>query len=181
MVFAVFLLSPRSSAMQEDSKTSTFETPGGGITTTTKTVQPTPQKVTMASPRDIRALDAFAARAESFVAAYLSERTNPSLEECDQAFRLWQQERRPRFSERQVVEILGARLGNQLIADLQMEWVVVKDKFGTDYAVRAKKHEVMSFPFSSVAKRIERNQHDFMAGVYYAVAHTIASGDYKPR
>ena len=43
---------------------------------------------------------------------------------------------------------------------------MVTDQDGTDYAVRAKKFEVMSFPFSSVEKRVERNQYDFMVGIY---------------
>ena len=77
--------------------------------------------------------------------------------------------------------MLGAYLGNNLVEELEMEWVVVTDKYGTDYAVRGKKYEVLSFPFSSVMKRIENNQYDFMAGVYYVVQVMIASGDYKVR
>jgi len=43
------------------------------------------------------------------------------------------------------------------------------------------KSEVMSFPFSSVIKRIESNQYDFMEGVYRVVGQAIASGEAKPR
>jgi hypothetical protein len=57
-----------------------------------------------------------------------------------------------------------------------MEWVHVTDEYGTDLAVRARKYEVTSFPFSSVAKRIQNKQYDFMVGVYYAVQDAIASG-----
>jgi hypothetical protein len=62
-----------------------------------------------------------------------------------------------------------------------MEWVVVTDEYGTDYAVRSKQSEVMAFPFSSVAKRIERDQYDFMVGVYHSVRTILESGEYKPR
>ncbi len=77
--------------------------------------------------------------------------------------------------------MLGAYLGNQFITEFQMEWVVVTDQFGTDYAVRAKKYEVMSFPFSSVEKRVDNNQYDFMVGIYYILKHNIENGDYRPR
>jgi hypothetical protein len=40
---------------------------------------------------------------------------------------------------------------------------------------------VMSFPFSSVAKRIQSKQFDFMNGVYYAVKHAIERGNFKAR
>jgi hypothetical protein len=62
-----------------------------------------------------------------------------------------------------------------------MEWVTVSDEYGTNYAVRGKSAEVMAFPFSSVLKRIENNEHDFMYGVYYAVKGALESGDYKSR
>ncbi len=107
--------------------------------------------------------------------------SDPSLRDFDEAFRLWQNEDAPRYTERQVIDILGAYLGSRLAVDFGMEWVKVTDQDGTDYAVRAKTVEVMSFPFSSVAKRIENKQYGFMAGVYHTVQHTVTSGNYKAR
>ncbi len=39
----------------------------------------------------------------------------------------------------------------------------------------------MAFPFSTVLKRIENREYDFLHGVYYTIKQTLASGDYKPR
>ena len=62
-----------------------------------------------------------------------------------------------------------------------MEWVTVEDQYGTDYAVRSRKMEVLSFPFSSVSKRVENSQCDFMVAVYHTVDHTLKNGDHMPR
>jgi len=102
-----------------------------------------------------------------------------SLKAYDEAFRIWQKEKIIRFSEDAVIDGLGAHLGNKLVADFDMEWVEVSDEYGVDLAVRAKKYEVISFPFSSVAKRIKNNEFNFMEGVYYAVKDAIASGPKK--
>lgn len=167
--------------MSSETRTKTINTPDGSITTTTTTVEPTPQEINLAGSEDIKAFDAYALQGVRFVQTYLPKMKNPSLKDFDESFHLWQSEGKRRFTEQQVIEILGAYLGNKLIADFQMEWVVVKDEYGTDFAVRGKKYEVMSFPFSSVAKRIENNQYDFMSGVYHAVKSSIESGDYKTR
>jgi hypothetical protein len=180
-LFVGLAISIWSIAMSDERRTKTVDTPDGSITTNTTTVEPVPQKIEVANPKDTQAFDAYASQGNRFVSTYLPRVTNPSLKDFDEAFRLWQVEKKRRYTAQQVIEILGAYLGNKLIVDFQMEWVVVKDEYGTDFAVRAKKYEVLSFPFSSVAKRIENNQYDFMAGVYHTVRTSIESGEYKAR
>ncbi|MBS0576511.1 MAG: DUF3806 domain-containing protein [Proteobacteria bacterium] len=174
------LLALTPSAMCAASET-TIQTPEGPVTTAKKTVAATPQKIELVGARKRLAFDASARQAREFVQAYLPGISNPSLGDFDKAFGLWQEEKDRRYTERQVIDLLGAYLGNRLAADFQMEWVTVTDRDGADFAVRAKKAEVMAFPFSSVAKRIQANQHDFMVGVYFTVQHTLASGDYRAR
>ena len=77
--------------------------------------------------------------------------------------------------------MLGAALGEKMVADLDMEWVVVSDQFGTDYGVRSRKSEVMAFPFSSVQKRVGRNEYDFLIGIYHSVQSLIESGESRPQ
>ena len=62
-----------------------------------------------------------------------------------------------------------------------MEWVTVTDEYGTDYAVRSTKVEVMSFPFSTVLKRIENKKYDFVHGAYYTVKEMLTNGQYQVR
>lgn len=180
-LLAILLIGISTSAMSENPKTKTLETPSGPVTTTTEIIEPTPQRVSVASLKQVAVINGLAFKAKSFVSTYLPGASNSSLKNLDDAFYRWQRDKNRSYTEQQVIEMLGAYLGNQLIADLNMEWVVVTDQYGTDFAVRAKKMEVMSFPFSSVSKRIESNQYDFMVGVYEAVKHTIATGDSKSR
>jgi hypothetical protein len=39
----------------------------------------------------------------------------------------------------------------------------------------------MSFPFSTVFKRIEDKEYDFVHGVYYTVKEMLTNGEYKVR
>jgi hypothetical protein len=167
--------------MSEQPKIEQIGTPAGPITTTTHVVPATPQSVVLASKIEIQKLNELARQAKRFAISYIPEAINPSLKDLDNAFHAWQIEKDRQFTEQQVIEILGAYAGCQLVENLNMEWVIVTDEYGTDFAVRDKKYEVMSFPFSSVAKRIQDKQFDFMNGVYHAVKNAIESGAYKRR
>jgi hypothetical protein len=181
LAFALALLATSVPAISKAADELRVETPGGPITAKRKIAPPEPQQVVLATTQEIRNIGALASQAKGFVETYRPGVQKPALKDFDEAFRVWQRERIRRFTEKQVVEILGAHLGSRLVEELDMEWVVVTDKYGTDYAVRAKKSEVMSFPFSSVAKRVEDNKYDFMVGVYHTVKQMIASGEYKVR
>jgi Domain of unknown function (DUF3806) len=167
--------------MAEPAKSNTIQTPSGPVTATSRTVEPTPQEIRLASSKEITDIRRLARKADDFVMAYLGAGTGSSLENLDKAFRAWQSEPRRRFSDREVTDTLGAYLGNKLVSDLDMEWVIVMDQDGTDFGVRSKKVEVMAFPFASVAKRIQRSEFDFMVAVFYAIDHHVKNGDVKPR
>jgi|GEM_PF-1057361 hypothetical protein len=165
-----------------DGKTSyTIQTPEGSITAHKSTVEPAPQKITVVSGNELKRLQSLDRRGPAFVATYLPDSREPDLKDYDRAFRAWQISNTPQHSKEQVVEILGGYLGNKCVADFDMEWVSVTDEFGTDFAVRSKSVELMAFPFSTVLKRIEDNEFDFLHGVYHTIKHTLESGDYKSR
>lgn len=170
-----------ASANAADDGKHTFDTPDGPVTATKKTVPPVPQKISVVGPKELTAFDQASAKALKFVADYVPGATSPKLTDFDKAFYLWQKEKKRRYSEQQVIEMIGAYLGNQLVKDFQMEWVVVNDQYGTDYAVRGRQKEVMSFPFAAVDKRIQRKEHEFVVGVYQTVKHTLADSEIKAR
>jgi hypothetical protein len=177
----VLLFGSSGASTAKESETKTFQTQEGPVTATSTTVEAVPQGILLASAKHVAEISALSFKANVFARTYLPGVSNPSLKDLDDAFLLWQREMKRPYTEQQVIEMLGAHLGSRLVAELDMEWVVVTDQYGTDFAVRARKYEVVSFPFSSVAKRIERGQYEFMAGVYRTVQHTIASGDLKAR
>ena len=159
----------------------TIKTPQGNVIAHESIGEPTPQKVVPVGGNELKRLQSLAAQGPRFVAAYLPETKEPELKDYDLAFRAWQTSKSPSHSKEQVIEILGGYLGNKCVADFDMEWVTVTDEIGTDYAIRSKSVEVMAFPFSTVLKRIEDNQYDFLHGVYHTIGHTLATGDYKSR
>lgn len=168
-------------ACAEQETTKTFKTPEGSVTMTSKTVAPVPQTIVSASPEQLAKFSKLAASAMGFANRYLPKIESPSLKDFDEAFVLWKQDGAGTYTDDQVIDLLGAYLGKRMVDDLDMEWVVVTDEAGTDFAVRGKKQEILAFPFASVAKRIDRREHDFMAGVYRAVEATIANGEFKTR
>lgn len=58
--------------------------------------------------------------------------TEPNLRDYDTAFRAWQQDEAPAYSDMLVIQLIGGYLGNKLVADFDMEWVMVTDEYGTD-------------------------------------------------
>jgi len=150
---------------------------GGSVSLETQKLGPIPRQVRPLDQVKLKQIHELASAAKRFLAVYCPG-AEESLKSYDAAFRVWQSKSKREFPAATVIDQLGAYLGNKLVADFDMEWVVVTDRYGTDLAVRAKRYEVLAFPFSSVAKRIDENKYDFMEGVYYAVQHTIAS---KPK
>ncbi|MBL8872352.1 MAG: DUF3806 domain-containing protein [Planctomycetaceae bacterium] len=158
-----------------------IDTPDGEVTAHDTNVEETPQTITVVDGEHLEWLQSLDDASPEFVAHYLPHVTEPSLIDYDAAFRAWQQDEAPPYSDMQVIQLVGGYLGNKLIADFDMEWVMVTDEYGTDYAVRSTKVEVMSFPFSTVVKRIEDNTYNFVNGVYYTIKEMLTNGDYKLR
>lgn len=162
-------------------KVETLETPDGPITVTTTTIDNTPQTIVPATADQIAAIQAMEAQGKAFVNAYLPGVHSPTLKDYDEAFGMWQQEATPRFTPQHVISTLGAALGMKMREDLPLEWVVVQDAAGTDYALRGLKVEVVTYPFASVSKRLDRRDEPFMASLHFSVKHMLANGGHQKR
>ena len=154
---------------------------GKTVETNTSTIDSIPQKIRVLTPEELRKISALEGEGLRFVRAYLPGVKNPNLKDYDVAFGLWQGSADKKYTEHEVTDVLGCVLGGKMVAELNMEWVEVTDEYGVDYAVRGKIAEVMSFPFSSVQKRIQKNENEFLYAIYHTVKNTIDSGDYKSR
>ena len=156
-------------------------TPDGEVNASVTSIEATPQTITVVDGEDLARLQSLDDAGPQFISHYLPEVTQAGLRDYDRAFRAWQLDKSPPYSDQQVIDIVGGYLGNKCIADFGMEWVIVTGQYGTNYAVRSTKVEVMSFPFSTVQKRIEGKEYDFVYGVYHTMKEMLASGDYKVR
>lgn len=158
-----------------------IETPDGEVVAHDTNVDATPQTVTVIGGDELAWLQSLDDGGPQFVSHYLPDVTEPSLKDYDAAFRAWQLDESSEYTDQQVIQLVGGYLGNKCVDDFDMEWVTVTDEFGTDYAVRSTRVEVMSFPFSTVLKRIEDKKYDFVHGVYYTIKEMLTNGEYKVR
>jgi hypothetical protein len=165
------------SRMTEESRETRVSTPEGEVVANDFNVDSFPQSISVVTGDQLGRLQALDDAGTEFVAHYVPKVTEPTLKDYDAAFRAWQLDDAPPYTEQQVVEIVGSYLGNQCVADFDMEWVTVVDEYGTDFAVRSKKVELMSFPFSTVLKRIEDKQYDFVYGVYWTIHKKLKEGN----
>jgi hypothetical protein len=52
----------------------------------------------------------------------------------------------------QIVDAIGAAFGQGIVDELDCEWKIITDQYGTDVVVIHKKYTINGFPFSSVHK-----------------------------
>lgn len=159
--------------MEEESKPTQINTPDGTYDATEFPADQSPQQITVVTGSKLEQLTSLGSDCEVFLGTYLPKEGAVSLRNLDLAFRVWQTSGDQQHTDGQVIEILGGYLGNKLVADFNMKWVIVSDQYGTDYAVRSEKNATMSFPFSTVMKRIEDHEHDFLYPVYHLLKQTI--------
>jgi hypothetical protein len=81
--------------------------------------------------------------------------------ELDVVFSRWMHDEEEKENDDAVANALGAAFGEHLVEQHGFRWVVVTDKYGTEYAVRHSIAETMAFPRTSVQKRIERRCPEF--------------------
>jgi hypothetical protein len=162
------------------SKEVTIQTEEGTVVGHTTDVDDVPQEVTPVNAAESLQFAEWAGDADAFLTAYGTPQSDNELKQYDEAFRAWQESTTKTHSDQEVIKCLGAYLGQRLVRDLNMEWVTVTDKYGKDYAVRHRTSEVLGFPFSSVMKRIEDKENDFIYGVYHFLRHKIGNGKLEP-
>ena len=61
-------------------------------------------------------------------------------------------------SETVKLQSLGIALGDALVQELGLEWVMVEDEYGRDPAIRKPGTTVMAFPLTMISKRVERGE-----------------------
>lgn len=160
----------------------TVMTPDGPISGKMTTIDPFPQKVRALGPGEATKFTQLADGAVGFVQAYGVNTAHPTLKDCDDAFAVWQKSPSPRkYKNEDVVETLGAAFGEHCVRELGMQWVLVTDKYGKDYAVKATDREVIAFPFSAVQKRIESGESKFLEPIFFSMKGMLQDETYAPK
>jgi hypothetical protein len=76
-----------------------------------------------------------------------------------------------------VINSLGAAFGQYLVDNYNMKWIIVKDDYGTDYAVIHKNWNIIAFPLSSVNKGIEQDKQNLFSSIELMIKQQIKDGD----
>lgn len=155
----------------------TIKTDEGTVTGHTTELEDFPQKIVPVNAAESHQFAEWAAETEEFLSAYGTPQSENELIRYDEAFKAWQDSETKKHSHQDVINTLGAYLGQRMVQDFDMEWVIVTDPYGQDYAVRHKTSELMSFPFSAVTKRIKDMEYDFIHGVYHVLKHEVENGE----
>jgi len=160
----------------------TIAGPDGPISVKQTTVDMFPQKERDLTAGEVRKISEYAGKLAAFVRAHGVETDKPTLKDCDLAFANWQSAPKPRkYRNEDVTQILGTTLGEHLVHELEMRWIVVTDRYGTDFAVKGKGRDVMAFPFSTVLKRIESGENGFLEPVFDSIRETLRDEKYAPK
>lgn len=126
------------------------------IPITEQVVENTEQQITSFGPSETAWLEDCRSLATSLGLKYGSGGVL-TPDELDVVFSRWMIENGDKEPADSVADALGVAFGDFLVDNHEFRWVVVTDEYGTATAVRHQHSDVMAFPTSSVAKRIDDN------------------------
>jgi len=79
------------------------------------------------------------------------------------------------FKREQTYELqcLGTVLGDALVDELGMEWIMVEDEYGRDAAVRMPGTTIILYPLTMISKRVERGEDVDVFDLFNGVAAQV--------
>ena len=143
-----------------------YSSPSGVEVTETSDVEEFPQSIEPLNESQLSLINGWAEDVEQFLARY----NESSL---DGAYQAWTESREKEPTRDEVISLMGAYLGNHLVSDHDMEWVMIRDQYGEERGVRHRSLQILVFPFDTIIKRIGTNEFGFIEAVCNTVADAI--------
>jgi hypothetical protein len=90
------------------------------------------------------------------ISKYLGDGSGGTVDSkaLDKVLAKWSTSTGNKESAKELVDAIGAAFGQEIVDELDFEWKVITDQYGTDITVIHKKYVVNGFPFSSVQKAV---------------------------
>lgn len=111
---------------------------------------------------DLDRIEGILRRSTVFISKYATKPLKGSpfaSETLDFVLEAWQVDgSTSKESQDEAVELLGCAFGQGIVEELNYEWKMLTDEFGTDYTVMDKQFKIHGFPFSTVLKAIEEKR-----------------------
>jgi len=131
------------------------------------------QKVTPPTPSDLERLSAQRARVEKYLVDDASRKNYATAPGKLGLLRALIEQRVFKPTQTYELQCMGVVLGDALVQQLKLEWVMVEDSSGRDPAVRAPKRSIIVFPLTMISKRIERGEAVDVFALFNRVADDI--------
>ena len=71
------------------------------------------------------------------------------------------------------LQCLGIVLGDAFVQEMEMEWIMVKDSYGRDPAIRVPGTSVIVYPLTMISKRIENGENVDVFELFNGVADQV--------
>jgi hypothetical protein len=140
--------------------------PSGVEVTETSDAGEFPQNIEPLNESQLSLINGWAEDVEPFLARY-NERS------LDAAYQAWTESLDEEPTRDEVISLMGAYLGNHLVSDHDMEWVMIRDQYGEARGVRHRSLQILVFPFDTIIKRIGTGEFGFIEAVCNTVADAI--------
>jgi hypothetical protein len=116
------------------------------------------------------------AATREFVSAFSAGSSDIELPVLDAAFAAWlQQHDHESEDPNPVINAFGVAFGQNLVDQLQLEWVVASDEHGTELAVHGQTGDVLIYPANLVAKRYTARETGFFVPLFDEMRARIES------
>jgi hypothetical protein len=159
----------------------TFDDPDGKITIT---IEEFPSPLNEEARRPFEAEENEWLRTSLAAAAELSTRYGsggaPTPADLDKIFSRWLHETGDKEPPELIIDALGAAFGQFFVDHHGFSWKVVIDQYGTEYAVDHPVGQNTAFPRSSIEKRIESGDEDFLHPIYRTVLQHLEERKQAP-
>jgi hypothetical protein len=113
---------------------------------------------------ETKQIEAILLRSRIFIAKYAVVPTSVSpyaSEILDKVLIAWREDRSvTKERQEEVIEMVGCAFGQGIVEELEYEWKMITDVYGTDHSVVDKRFVIHGFPFSTVLKAIEDGRGD---------------------
>lgn len=144
------------------------------------TIEPEPETITLLEESILEQIANNAALADGFAKAFLGRGlSNNVLDDLDSAFFAWAVAPDKRgFQSDDVIEIAGAAFGSFCVETLDMRWVHITGQFGEAIAIQGRFKDFRGYPYHSISKRIDAEEHGFFKPIYISLQNA-SKGDLK--
>jgi Domain of unknown function (DUF3806) len=127
----------------------------------TATIANTPQKIDSLNEQQKQFVKYCLLSADSIIRNCLSNKniTNFTTTSLDEIIDKWNEDSLQfHCTKEHFVNCIGVAFGDYLIKTHNMEWKIVTDEYGSDYATTIEKINLINFPLNSVLKAIEQKR-----------------------